>query len=193
MAYNAQGAWEPEDDSVATGVARITSQNSPLMQQAKTAGAQQANRRGLLNSTMAVGASQAEVVKAALPIAAQDAQQTAQKNLAQQDFTQRGQLSAQEFGQNRQIQAADIASKEKVASMNVAAHDRQYAQAALAASDSAYAQQFNAIAQNHNIPADVRDQYLRGLAQMRDSSINMVQQMYGISLTWQSPTPASTK
>lgn len=78
-----------QDTSVASRVAALTSQDSPLMQQARTAGLQQANARGVLNSSIAAGASQNAAISAALPIAQQEASQ------AQQSNTQRYDLSAQ--------------------------------------------------------------------------------------------------
>jgi hypothetical protein len=63
------------DYSVATKVSEITSKNSPLMQQAQTAGAKYANKRGLLNSSLAGEAAQEAVLKAATPIASQDSAQ----------------------------------------------------------------------------------------------------------------------
>ena len=82
MAFNANNEWVPEDDSVATRVSAITAQDSPLMRAASGMGIRQANRRGLANSSIAAGASRAETLKAAVPIASQDASQISQKNLA---------------------------------------------------------------------------------------------------------------
>ena len=70
------------DNSVATKVGEITSQNSDLMKQAKTAGLQTAAKRGLANSSLAGQASQEAVLKAAVPIASQDSQQAYGKDLA---------------------------------------------------------------------------------------------------------------
>jgi len=70
------------DYSVATKVSEITSKNSPLMQQAKTAGMKFANKRGLLNSTLASEAAQEAVLKTAVPIASQDSQQEHALHLA---------------------------------------------------------------------------------------------------------------
>ena len=70
------------DYSVESKVKGITSQNSPLMQQAKTAGMKFANNRGLLNSSIAGQASQEAVIKSALPIASQDSQQAYGKDIA---------------------------------------------------------------------------------------------------------------
>jgi hypothetical protein len=61
-----------QNEDVAKRIAQITAENSPMMQQARTTGLQQANQRGLSNSSMAVGASQAEAIRAAAPIASQE-------------------------------------------------------------------------------------------------------------------------
>lgn len=54
-------------------IAGILSRGGPLMQQAATAGTQQAASRGLLNSSMAVQAAQGAVIQAAAPIGTNDA------------------------------------------------------------------------------------------------------------------------
>lgn len=59
--------------TVASNVKGIIDADSPLMQQAATRAAGQMNARGLLNSSQAVGAGQAALYDAALPIAQADA------------------------------------------------------------------------------------------------------------------------
>lgn len=61
------------NQTVEARIGGIVKADSPLMQQAATAAKQQANQRGLLNSSMAVGAGQGAVLNAAMPIAQQDA------------------------------------------------------------------------------------------------------------------------
>lgn len=56
----------------------ILNKGGPLMQQAATAGNQQAASRGLLNSSMGVQAAQAAVLQQAVPIASADASATNQ-------------------------------------------------------------------------------------------------------------------
>jgi len=53
---------------------QITSQNSPLMRNARMQGARLANSHGMLNSSMAGEASQNAVIQNAMPMALQDAQ-----------------------------------------------------------------------------------------------------------------------
>lgn len=77
-----------QDTGVASRVAQLTAEDSPLMKQARTSGLQAANARGVLNSSIAAGASEGEAIRAATPIAMQEAQQ------AQASNTQRYDLSA---------------------------------------------------------------------------------------------------
>lgn len=86
---------DPKIDTVEGRVEGIIAKNSPLMQSAATRAAQQSNRRGLLNSSMAVGAGQRAVIDAAMPIASQDAQTSFQtKGLNQQAGNEARQLGA---------------------------------------------------------------------------------------------------
>jgi hypothetical protein len=80
------GTQKQVDDSMATKVNEIASKDSALNQMARTEGLKAANRRGLLNSSMAIDASQDAVLKNALPIASQDASQAFQKNQAAKAF-----------------------------------------------------------------------------------------------------------
>ena len=72
-------SYNPTDWSVGANqtvqgqIKSIIDENSPLMQQASTNARQAMNDRGLLNSSMAVGAGQSALYSAALPIAQQDA------------------------------------------------------------------------------------------------------------------------
>lgn len=74
-----QSTWTPGADATVQGqLANITAQDSALNQLARTQGLQEANRRGLMNSSMAVEAAQTAVLRNALPIAQQDASTFAQ-------------------------------------------------------------------------------------------------------------------
>ena len=128
MAYNDQGMWTPEDDSVANKVTEITSRDSPIMQQARTQAAQQSNARGLLNSSIGVQAGQEAVYKAALPIAAQDANQTFQKNISGQGYRQTEGLQGNEIAANEATQqrtiAADEATQQRAIDANTGTQER---------------------------------------------------------------------
>ncbi|MCA0276243.1 MAG: hypothetical protein LCH86_09575 [Proteobacteria bacterium] len=87
------------NDSVADKVADLTSQDSKLNQMARTEALKSVNRRGLLNSSMAVGAAQDAVIRNAMPIASQDAAQDFARNQDARAFEygMAGQNDAQAF------------------------------------------------------------------------------------------------
>lgn len=64
---------DPATQTVQGQIEGIIAADSPLMQQAATTARQGMNQRGLLNSSMAIGAGQDAVIRQALPIAQQDA------------------------------------------------------------------------------------------------------------------------
>lgn len=94
-------------DTVQGQIAGIIDTNSPLMQQAARRAAEQANSRGLLNSSIAVGAGQEAVMDRALPIAQQDASTYTNTRLSNQNSTNAGlQFSAAAENQASQTNAS---------------------------------------------------------------------------------------
>lgn len=71
--YTASPYTVTPDQTVASQLKGIIDSGSPLMQQAEAHARDQANSRGLINSTQAITAGQGAVIAAATPIAAQDA------------------------------------------------------------------------------------------------------------------------
>jgi len=70
----AASVWTPDENSTVQGqLTKVLDKGGPLMQRATTRAAQQMNSRGLLNSSIAVGAGQSALYDAATPIAATDA------------------------------------------------------------------------------------------------------------------------
>jgi hypothetical protein len=119
------------DDSVTNKVNTLTAQSSPLMQAAKTEGLKIANRRGLLNSSIAAGATQDAMLRHALPIASQEASQDHARNLQARDFEygMASQGFAQDFqsgesaldrGLQERMQGRDIESREKLTLAQIA-------------------------------------------------------------------------
>ncbi len=83
--YTADQATFGDAESVESRIAGIIDDDSPLMARARTKAKQAANEKGLLNSSMAVGASQAAVMDQATEIAMQDAKTAAEFNLSNVD------------------------------------------------------------------------------------------------------------
>lgn len=110
----------------------IVQEDSPLMQQAARIATQKANARGLINSSMAVGAAQDAVIGQAMPIAQADAAtyDRAMTNTANQ------QNAASQFGANASNQVAlanQAATNEALKSTQqgtIALTDRQMSTAA---------------------------------------------------------------
>jgi hypothetical protein len=277
------GSQAQLDDSVAAQVTKLASKDSALNQMARTEGLKAANRRGLLNSSMAVGESQDAVLKNVLPIASQEANQAFQKNMAAKGFEysmagqtqqqgwqsaenvaargwqtaeniaqrnflgtqadldrdlqkllQQNQITSQEkltYAQiastegieaaNRKL-AADLQEKdiqfrmsegnlnrqaakeaqdkdiafrksesaldrslqEQIAKWNLSSSDRNSASQMLTNMESMYQNTYSSIMANTNLTSAQRDSYLKAAKSMRDTQINLVQQMYNVKLSW---------
>jgi len=71
--YNAVTQGVNDNALVQNQLNKVIDPANPLMQRAKTRALQTANSRGLVNSSMAVGAAESAMIEAATPIAVQDA------------------------------------------------------------------------------------------------------------------------
>ncbi|GAA4108905.1 hypothetical protein ACFFTN_01490 [Aminobacter aganoensis] len=122
------------NDSVADKVTALSSQDSKLNQMARTEGLKSANRRGLLNSSMAVGAAQDAVIKNVLPIASQDASQDFARNENARNFeySMAAQNDAQAFAGTqagldrtlqREMQASSITAAESQQIRDIASRE----------------------------------------------------------------------
>lgn len=74
-------------DTVESRITNLIKTDSPLMQVARTQANQAGNDRGLLNSSMTVGAGEKAVIETATPIATQDAVTSGNFKLANQNAT----------------------------------------------------------------------------------------------------------
>jgi hypothetical protein len=111
------GSQTQVDDSVAAQVTKLASQDSALNKMARTEGLKAANRRGLLNSSMAVGAAQDAVLQNVLPIAQQEANQAFQKNMQARGFeyTMAGQEHQQTWQSAENVAARGWQTAENIA------------------------------------------------------------------------------
>jgi len=101
------------NDSMADKVTAITSEDSKINQMARTEGLKSANARGMLNSSMAAGASMDAVIRNALPIASQDAAQDFARNqdARQFEYGMVGQNDAQNFQRDQATLDRDLQIK----------------------------------------------------------------------------------
>ena len=101
--YSADNAktssWQPStESSVQNQLTGILASGNPLLEQARTQAAQGMNAKGLLNSSMALGAGESAMIANALPIAQQDAQTNA--NAGQLNTTQTNAMNQFNTGAN---------------------------------------------------------------------------------------------
>jgi hypothetical protein len=190
--------------SVSDRLSAITSSGSPVMKQAEAAGLRTASRRGLGNSSMAVQAAQGSVLSAATPIASQEAQQIANAELADADAREKARLQRESLDANAQLADKDIAAKSALqresldataanTAATIAADERSRLAAALSDLSS---QRFNAYSQtlnNDKIKADARASVQNSLNAQYQSTVNYLQNLYGVALNNTAPstgTPA---
>jgi hypothetical protein len=196
------------DDSVTNRVNAITSQSSPLMQAARTEGLKVANRRGLLNSSIAAGATQRAMLDAALPIAQQESAQDFQRNQDARNFEygMAGQDSAQEFqsGQSAldralqtDMQIRDIASREGLAAAERALQEKmQKSEIAYQQAERKLDRQLQEKLASWNLSATDRNaaaQFLTNMETMYQSSFEAIMANTALSAKDRSAQLASAK
>jgi hypothetical protein len=160
MAYDSNGRYQEQDAGVASRIAAITSGNSDFMRSARTAGMQSANRRGLGNSSMAVGAAQGAAIDRAAPIAGQEAQQSFQRNLTEQNFRNQTDLDAMRYS---------AAEREMIARGIVDLNSQRM---------SAFASTLN----NDKIPAATRAAAQQSINDQERDAYMRLQQLYGVQV-----------
>ncbi len=162
------GQWQPEDDGVATRIAAITGTDSSMMRQAQGLGMKVANRRGLGNSSMAVGEAEKAVIGAAAPIASQEAQQAYGKNV--------------QLMQNEQ--------QDKIHRENLAAQQQERLAAASVAATGNYSQSISGMLANDKISAADRSRFMESAKSVLSAQLATLERIYGTSLHWGTPATA---
>lgn len=205
MAYDAAtGMWKPETtgNTTAEKVTGMLTAGNPYIEQAKSAGLDVANSRGLLNSSIAAGASEKAAYDAATPIATADASIAAQKDLSKQSYVQTADISAKQSASTERIAAAGNESQQviagnnnqkdlSIADMNVASNKQDKASTAAQNYANIYATQVNTINNNKDIPASSRATYLEQAKTQYDDNIALVEQMYSVKLDWGASSAAA--
>lgn len=142
---------------------KMLKSDSPLMKRAETKGKQYANSRGLLNSSMAAGASQGAMIDAAAPIAQQDS-----NNLMQSA------LSKQQFGQEQ-----DIIDTKAFANMR-----GQYMDSFTGIVNEANIN-ISEIQSNHEIPASEKQKMIDQQMSMRDADLKAMKSLFENMPMWE--------
>lgn len=171
------------DQTVAGQVKKIIDEGSPLQQQAGARADQQSNRRGLLNSSLAVGAGQAALYDAAMPIATADAARYGQAAGYNTDTTNK--FNAAGFDAANQAKSFEATAANRESEFNADASNRQLQADQTAINQSS---QFGADATNRALLsqldsttrvqlADIEANY-KSLLQASDSASKLQQQSF---------------
>jgi hypothetical protein len=116
--------------SVASRVDEITATDSPTMRAARTRAQQQANARGMGNSSIAIGAGELAAIQSALPMASQDSSEANARRLSRMGFEQSLALQddAQVYGTSEREGAQAFTAGENVLNREFQTSERLGAQ-----------------------------------------------------------------
>lgn len=163
--------WNVDPNQTVQGqIANIIDADSPLMQRAETRAAQQANARGLLNSSMAVQAGQAALYDAALPIAQQDADTFARAS----QFNATAQTDVSKFNADAMLRAG-IVNQEQANSMTQFAASEANRMAMFELNNDTDVAKFNASESNAMKKLGLDSQTKLGLAQIEANYKTLMQ------------------
>jgi hypothetical protein len=123
----------PQSD-IAARTAQIIGADSALMRDAAARGTATANRRGLINSSIGIGAAQKEVLGVAVPIASQESAQAASadnlktqlastEGIAARDLTSREQLATAQITSTEGMARRELTSREKLSADQLASSE----------------------------------------------------------------------
>lgn len=188
--------WDVTPDQTVQGqVKKIIDDNSPLMQQAETRALQKANARGLMNSSIAVGAGQSALYDAATPIATADAAtygNSAQFNagneqqmtLANQNATNAaGQFNAGETNKLTQIQAQQEGDLARIAASGQVQKDLAAFSASAAKDLADIEAKYKGLTQASSSAASVMNTTMAAIARiMEDSSLDAAAKQKAIDI-----------
>jgi hypothetical protein len=166
--------------------ADMMKEDSPLMRQAETRGLQAANRRGLLNSSIAVGEAQRAQLDAIAPLAGAEADQRQQDRMAQFDADTR-----------ERLQKIDIESRERLARMDLDANNRRGAEGMISNILSLEQNTLANIMANTRLSASERQRQIQAAEQRMRSQMDLVEGLFQIDTSiytaqTSAPPPAST-
>lgn len=152
---------------------KIMAQDSPLMQLARQQGLLTAARRGLGNSSIAAGASQAEAAKAAVPLALQNASQEQQQALANQQAQNIASSENTKIAQSSDV--FNVGEQNRATAQDAAAQNQMIAQQnqTLASARELDAKlNADAAMQKHSTDADVNKTWMSGEISARLAGIS---------------------
>lgn len=174
---------DPKTDLVQGQIQNVIDKNAPLMTSARTSAAQQANRRGLLNTSMAVGAGEKAVIDSALPIASQDAQTSfAAKGANAQATNQAFQYTADAQNQEtlQQLRGEQATRLQQIENNNrMLVQSSQSAEGILRGSNAAITNILN----DPDIPTGTKEALIARQTQLLENSLHVIGSISNLDLS----------
>ncbi len=165
--------WTPDANQTVQGqISSIIAQNNPLMQQAEARSQQKMNDRGLINSSMAIGAGQSALYDAALPIAQTDAQTYA--NAGQYNATAANTASQFKAGAENTVTLANQDATNRASEYGASAQNATNAQVNTITANAATT---NAEAANKIAMQDLDNQFKAAITNADIASKTQLQQL----------------
>jgi len=133
----------------------------------------------------------------------QDAEQAAARERLGMQLTSQEQQALQqlqaaqgrldtELESRERMQGADLALQDRLSTLNLSAQERAAAGQLAQAYEASYSNMVAAIMSNADIPANERQRYLNHASNIRDSNLRLLEQFYGIELSWGQPAGTPT-
>jgi len=165
----ATAAIDPATGTVAGQLGRVLDPNSQIMQQARTFGAQQANQRGLLNTSLGVSAAQNEMIRAGLPIAQADAAAANQFALANLQNQQQAALFNADLARQYDLTKLGITKEMAINAENIA---RDYGLAQIDTESKIKIANIDAASKSSSDAAGLNDRLLAGINEINGRNIS---------------------
>lgn len=175
--------------------------DSPLMRQAATRGFQAANRRGLLNSSIAVGEAQRSQLDAVLPMASaqadindrnvgrqfeagqRDADRAFQERQAELDRANQMTLAEFDADTREKLTNIEIAARERLANLDIKAADRRSAEGMISNLLSLEQNTIANIMANKDLSASERRSQIQAAEQRLATQMDMVNDLFEVDIT----------
>lgn len=195
---------QPKAPTLSDRLQSLLDSDSPYLERARLRGRQFANRRGLLNSSIAAEAAEAAALDAALPIAQGDVESQERaldrelsKLLQERDNNVRILMQNRGFDfesaqreADRQFQRSITLLQQRFQSTQLdldrTAARRNALNASIRAIEAEYQRNINLLSQNQAIPVEERRRLEEHYAFLRDSQMRALNGIYGVDLTWES-------
>lgn len=123
----------------------------------------------------------------------QEAQLAAQKEQLGMQLTQQEKLAVNDLNAAQQRLNDQLKSNETISTNSLNEQSQNSIAQAVTANNGYYNSNFQAIANNKDIPADVRNAYLTHISDLSNSQMKLLSDVYGVNLNWSTPAvPANT-